>query len=59
MWRLVTPTHGYLSQSELPVTFGLGDAVRADSVEIRWPNGRVQNVANLKIDALNVVQESK
>ncbi|RMG41003.1 MAG: CRTAC1 family protein [Planctomycetota bacterium] len=37
--RWVMPTRGYLSQVELPVTFGLGDADRVDRLEIRWPLG--------------------
>ena len=28
---------GYLSQSELPVTFGLGPAAKVDKVTVRWP----------------------
>ena len=36
---------GYLSQSELPLYFGLGDADHAASVEVRWPSGRRQPVA--------------
>jgi hypothetical protein len=36
----VTPTHGYLSQSEMIVTVGLGPATRADRVTVRWPNAR-------------------
>jgi hypothetical protein len=56
-WRTVMPTHGYLSQSELPVTFGLGKATRVDDVEIRWPSGKRQTVKNLRLDALNVVTE--
>ncbi|HEX5272924.1 MAG TPA: CRTAC1 family protein, partial [Gemmataceae bacterium] len=35
--REVTGARGYLSQSELPVTFGLGDATKVDRVTIRWP----------------------
>jgi hypothetical protein len=30
---------GYLSQSSLPLYFGLGDAKNIDAVEIRWPSG--------------------
>jgi len=36
---------GYLSQSELPLYFGLGEADHAASVEVRWPSGRRQTVA--------------
>lgn len=53
--RQVMPTRGYLSQSELPVTIGLGDATRLDALEVRWPGGKSQNVENPKIDALTVV----
>ena len=38
----VTPTHGYLSQSELTATVGLGPAIRADRVTVRWPNAKGQ-----------------
>ncbi len=31
---------GYLSQSALPLYFGLGDATAVDKVEVRWPSGR-------------------
>jgi hypothetical protein len=37
----------YLSQSELPVTFGLGKADRVDRVVIRWPNGRTEEYKDL------------
>lgn len=39
--RQVMPTRGYLSQSELPVTFGLGADNVPESIEIRWPSGVV------------------
>jgi hypothetical protein len=52
------PTHGYLSQAELPLTFGLGNHDHVESVQIQWPGGRTQAVGDLKIDALNVVRES-
>ena len=31
---------GYLSQSVLPLYFGLGDSGRVDRVEVEWPSGR-------------------
>jgi hypothetical protein len=33
---------GYLSQSALPLYFGLGDATVVDGVEVDWPSGRKQ-----------------
>jgi hypothetical protein len=35
---------GYLSQSVLPLYFGLGDATAIDRVEVDWPSGRKQVV---------------
>jgi hypothetical protein len=35
---------GYMSQSVLPLYFGLGDATRIDRVEVKWPSGREQSV---------------
>jgi len=36
---------GYLSQSDLPLYFGLGDADHAASIDLRWPSGRTQTVS--------------
>ena len=33
---------GYLSQSALPLYFGLGDATTIDRIEVDWPSGRKQ-----------------
>lgn len=35
---------GYLSQSVLPLYFGLGEATKIDRVEVVWPSGRKQLV---------------
>ncbi len=35
--RQVTAGRGYLSQSELPITVGLGPAEKVDRVTVRWP----------------------
>ena len=36
---------GYLSQSSLPLYFGLGDDTAVSRVEVRWPSGRSQVIA--------------
>ncbi|MFO1499976.1 MAG: CRTAC1 family protein [Verrucomicrobiota bacterium] len=37
---------GYLSQSSLPLYFGLGDAVKAEWVEVVWPAGKTQRITD-------------
>ena len=58
--RQVMPTRSYLSQSELPVTFGLGKADRVDDVEVIWPGGPKQKVPldQVRRDAVTVVEQS-
>lgn len=36
---------GYLSQSALPLYFGLGDATAIEGIEVDWPSGRKQVVS--------------
>ncbi len=45
--RLVKGGSSYLSQSELPVTFGLGKRDKIDRVTIEWPSGRSEEYKNL------------
>ncbi len=56
--RQVMPTHSYLSQVELPLTFGLGEASRVDSVTITWPDGSQQKLGEVAIDRLVEVQQA-
>ncbi|HUD83485.1 MAG TPA: CRTAC1 family protein, partial [Candidatus Saccharimonadales bacterium] len=59
LWRQVMPTRSYLSQSELPVTIGLGDAVGVDSVEVIWPGGAAQELSPPAIDRLTTITEAR
>jgi hypothetical protein len=45
--RMVKSGSSYLSQSELPVTFGLEKRNRVESVVITWPSGRIEEFKNL------------
>ena len=36
---------GYLSQSVLPLYFGLGNSTVVDAIEVRWPSGKTQTVS--------------
>jgi hypothetical protein len=55
--RLVRTGSSYLSQSELPVTFGLGRATTADRVVIDWPNGRRDDLGPLRAGARHDIVE--
>jgi hypothetical protein len=44
LWRQVTPTRSYLSQSELPVTIGLGKETQVELLEVKWPDGSLQQL---------------
>jgi hypothetical protein len=39
------------------VHFGLSTAAKIDSVEVRWPNGRIENFENLSVDAIHTLKE--
>jgi len=45
--RMVKAGSSYLSQSELPVTFGLERRDRIDRVVLDWPSGRTEEYRNL------------
>jgi enediyne biosynthesis protein E4 len=45
--RMVKSGSSYLSQSELPVTFGLEKRDRIERVVIEWPSGRTEEYKNL------------
>jgi hypothetical protein len=46
--RMVRGGSSYLSQSELPVTFGLGKRDKIDRLVINWPGGRTEEYKELQ-----------
>jgi len=48
---------GYLSQHDLRVHFGLASATKVDSVEIRWPSGKVETMKDLAANKFYAVLE--
>ena len=57
--RLVKGGSSYLSQSELPVTFGLEKRDRIDRVVIEWPSGRTEEYKNLAAGRCYECEEGK
>ena len=43
-WAVVKTGSSYCSQSELPLTFGLGAAKGVESLEVAWPSGQVDRL---------------
>jgi hypothetical protein len=57
--RLVKSGSSYLSQSELPVTFGLGKRDEIERVVIQWPGGRTEEYKKLKAGKMYECVESE
>ena len=56
-WQTVHSGSSYCSQSELPLTFGLGRNDKIDRAEIEWPSGKVDKLSGLSANQLYVVKE--
>ncbi len=57
--RLVKSGSSYLSQSELPVTFGTGSANMVDLLVVEWPSGRVEEFRKVKSAKAYVITEEQ
>jgi len=60
-FAMVKDGSSYLSQSELPLTFGLGkpEDGKTVSLEILWPSGRKDSIPDIKPNQFVTVQEGK
>ena len=56
--RLVTSGRSFLSQVEYPVTFGLGNASKVDSLVVTWPGGQKQTVKVDEVDRILTITQS-
>jgi tetratricopeptide (TPR) repeat protein len=54
---MVRTGSSYLSQSELPVTFGLQRGEQIDLLEVRWPSGTTDVFRHLQLDATFLARE--
>ena len=55
--REVKAGSSYLGQNDLRQHFGLGAETRADRLEVKWPSGRVDAVADLPADLIVTIRE--
>lgn len=59
LWNVVKTGSSYCSQSELPVTFGLGKGEKVPRIEVVWPSGRVDTLTDVNANQEIVIQEGK
>jgi hypothetical protein len=57
--RVVRSGSSYLSQSELPVTFGVGKQDVIERMVVEWPSGQIQEQAKLKTGKAYQIVENK
>jgi hypothetical protein len=48
---------GYISQNDLRLHFGLGEARRIDKLEIQWPSGQKEERSDLEVNKILVLSE--
>jgi hypothetical protein len=58
-WAMVKTGSSYASQSEMPLTFGLGRAAKVEKIEVRWPDGRTETLPGVNADQELTVTEGK
>jgi hypothetical protein len=58
-WSMVRSGSSYASQSDLALTFGLGKDTTVTAIEIEWPSGQKDRIANTPANQFLVVEEGK
>lgn len=56
-WNRVTTATGYASSSDRTVFFGMGPDTVATAIQIQWPSGTKQHLANVACDRYLTVEE--
>jgi hypothetical protein len=62
--KVMDGSTGYLSHGLIPLYFGLGEAEKADSIQITWPSGKKQTLpgpvaGNRKLDVTEAADKTK
>jgi len=55
--RDVKAGSSYLSENDLRVHFGLGNATKADRLEVRWPSGVVDKIEDVEANHILTITE--
>ncbi len=57
--KMVRTGSSYLSQHELALTFGLGSSTTIEKVQISWPSGIVEEVADVAVNTTLLAREGE
>jgi enediyne biosynthesis protein E4 len=58
-WQIVKTGSSFASQSELPLTFGLGSAAGVDALRVTWPSGQTDTTGALDANQTITIEEGK
>jgi len=58
-WQIVHSGSSYASQSELALTFGLGEDTRVSRIDVEWPSGRHQMFEDLASNQVLGIDEAR
>ena len=58
-WQMVRSGSSYASQSDLTLTFGLGADSQASAIEVEWPSGARDRMANVRARQIVTIEEGR
>ena len=59
MIREVQAGASYLSQNDFRLYFGFGSGEKIESVEVRWSDGKIEQIKNVKANQINTIVQGK
>ena len=58
-WNMVRSGSSYASQSDLTLTFGLGADAAVSAIDVEWPSGAKDHLANIPARQIITIEEGK
>src|SRR5687767_5003419 len=58
-WQMVRSGSSYASQSDLTLTFGLGADAAASAIEVEWPSGARDRLADVRARQIVTIEEGR
>jgi len=58
-WQMVRSGSSYCSQSDLSLTFGIGQDTSAARIEIEWPSGTREHYTNIRANQFLRLEEGR